>query len=71
MKMKWFIGFILGAMVFIGVVQGQESRAPLTLEESIKITMERSLTIHSSVLGIEGSEYIRKEAITTVNVINK
>ena len=64
MKMRWFIGFILGAMVFAGAAQAQESQAPLTLEESIKIAMERSWTLHSASMGIIGSEFRRKEAIT-------
>ena len=64
MKMRWFIGFILGAMVFAGAAQAQESQAPLTLEESIKIAMQRSLTLSSAVLGVTGSEFRRKEAIT-------
>jgi len=64
MEMKWFIGFIVGVMVFIGVAQAQESQAPLTLEESIKIAMERSLTVHSAAVGVEGSKFIQKEAIT-------
>jgi outer membrane protein TolC len=63
-KMKWFVGFILWAIVSAGVVWGQEPQKPLTLEESIKIAMERSLTLHSAVVGIVGSEYRRKEAIT-------
>ena len=64
MKIKWFIGLILWAVVFTGVAQAQESQAPLTLEESIKIAMQRSLSIHSAVVGVEGSEFRRKEAIT-------
>ncbi len=64
MKMKWFIGFILWAVVFTGVAQAQESQAPLTLEESIKIAMQRSLIVHSAVSGVVGSEFVRKEAIT-------
>jgi outer membrane protein len=64
MKMKWFIRFVLWAMVLTGVVQAQESQVPLTLEESIKIAIQRSLTIHSAVVGVEGSEFRRKEAIT-------
>ncbi len=64
MKMRWFVGFILGAMVFAGAAQAQESQAPLTLEESIKIAMERSWTLHSASMGIIGSEFRRKEAIT-------
>ena len=64
MRMKWFVGFILWAMVSAGVVWGQESQKPLTLEESIKIAMERSLYLHSAVVGVAGSEFRRKEAIT-------
>jgi outer membrane protein len=64
MKMKWFVGFILWAIVSASIVWGQEPQKPLTLEESIKIAMERSLTLHSAVVGIVGSEYRRKEAIT-------
>jgi outer membrane protein TolC len=62
--MRYFIGFILLAIVSTGVVFAQEPQKPLTLEESIKIAMERSLAIHSAVMGVEGSEFVRKEAIT-------
>ncbi|PIV24802.1 MAG: hypothetical protein COS40_01120, partial [Deltaproteobacteria bacterium CG03_land_8_20_14_0_80_45_14] len=64
MRIKYFVGFILLAMVSIGVAWAQEPQKPLTLEESVKIALERSLTIHSAVEGIAGSEYRRKEAIT-------
>jgi outer membrane protein TolC len=64
MKMRWLIGFILLTVVSTGVIWAQDSQAPLTLEESIKIAMERSLTLHSAVVGIEGSKFRRKEAIT-------
>ena len=39
-------------------------KKPLTLEESIKITLERNLTLHSAVEDVVGSEFRRKEAIT-------
>jgi outer membrane protein len=64
MRMKYFIGFILWAVVSASAVWAQESQAPLTLEESVKIAMERSLTVHFATVGIVGSEYRRKEAIT-------
>ena len=64
MRLKCFVGFIFWAMVSTGVGWAQEAQKPLTLEESIKIAMERSLTLHSAVEGIAGSEYRRKEAIT-------
>jgi outer membrane protein TolC len=51
-------------MVLTGVAWAQEPQKPLTLEESVKIALERSLTIHSAVEGVAGSEYRRKEAIT-------
>jgi outer membrane protein len=51
-------------MVFMGVAWAQEPQKPLTLEESIKIAMERSLILHSAVVGVVGSEFRRKEAIT-------
>jgi len=62
--MKFFVGFILWAMVFTSVAWAQEPQKPLTLEESIKIAMERSLILHSAVVGVVGSEFRRKEAIT-------
>lgn len=64
MRVKCLVGFILWALVFTGVAWAQEPRKPLTLEESIKIVMERSLSLHSAVVGVVGSEFRRKEAIT-------
>jgi outer membrane protein TolC len=64
MRIKYVIGLILWTVVFTGVAWAQETQTPLTLEESIKIAMERSLTVHSATVGIIGSEYKRKEAIT-------
>ncbi|HVP80930.1 MAG TPA: TolC family protein [Thermodesulfobacteriota bacterium] len=65
MKVRRFIGFILLTMVFMSVVQAQESQAPLTLEESIKIAMQRSLALNIAALGVAGSEFRRKEAVTS------
>jgi outer membrane protein TolC len=62
--MKCFVGLFLWAMIFTGIAWAQQPQGPLTLEESIKIAMERSLTLHSAVMGIVGSEFRRKEAIT-------
>jgi len=64
MRMMWTVGFILLA-IFVGAqAWGQAAQGPLTLEESIKIALEKDLTLHSAVIGIEGSEFRRKEAIT-------
>jgi len=66
MRMKCFVAFVVCAIVIVsaGIGWGQEAPKPLTLEESIKIAMERSLTLHSAVVGVVGSEFRRKEAIT-------
>ena len=64
MKIRWLVGFIVGTIVSTSVVWAQGTQAPLTLEESIKIVMERSLTLNSAVIGVVGSEFRRKEAIT-------
>jgi outer membrane protein TolC len=55
---------MLWAMIPASVVWAQGSQAPLTLEESVKITLERNLTLHSAVEDVVGSEFRRKEAIT-------
>jgi len=62
--MKCLVGFVVWAIISAGIVSGQEAQKPLTLEESIKIAMERSLALHSAVVGVVGSEFRRKEAIT-------
>jgi outer membrane protein len=64
MRMTWTIGLILLAIFAGGTVWGQALQEPLTLEESIKIALEKNLTLHSAVMGVEGSEFRRKEAIT-------
>jgi outer membrane protein len=64
MRMTWTIGLILLTIFVGGTVWGQALQQPLALEESIKIALERNLTLHSTVVGVEGSEFRRKEAIT-------
>ncbi len=64
MRMKCLVGFVVWVIVSANIVWGQEAQKPLTLEESIRIAMERSLTLHSAVVGVVGSEFRRKEAIT-------
>ena len=66
MRMNWLIGFTLGMILFSGVVWAQEPQKPLTLEESVKIALERSLTLHSAQEGVVGSEFKRKEAVTNL-----
>jgi len=62
--MRWLIGFILFIFLFGGSVLAQEPQKPLTLEESIKMAMERSLALHAATVGVAGSEFGRKAALT-------
>ncbi len=64
MKMRGAAGLALITIFLGGAVWAQGSETSLTLEESIKIAMERSLSIHSAVEGVTGSEFRRKEAFT-------
>ena len=64
MRANWVIGFILWGIIFTGIVWAQEHQRPLTLEDSIKIALERSLALHSAQQGVAGSEFKKKEAIT-------
>lgn len=64
MKMKWMAGFVLLAILYGTSTWGQATQEPLTLEESIKIALERSLQLHSSMEGVVGAQFKQKEAIT-------
>lgn len=64
MRTKCFAGFILWVILSTCSVWAQEPQKPLSLEESIKIAIERSLALHSATVEIVGSEYRQKEAIT-------
>src|SRR4030043_225729 len=57
MKMRWLVGFMVWAIVSTSGVWAQGSQVPLTLEESIKIGLERNLALHSAVEGVIGSEF--------------
>lgn len=64
MRMRWFVGLILGILFSTGVAWAQESQKPLTLEESIRIALDRNLKLHSATEGVAGSEFRRKAAQT-------
>ena len=64
MRMRWFVGLIFGILLSTGVAWAQESQKPLTLEESIRIALDRNLKLHSSAEGVAGSEFRRKAAMT-------
>jgi len=65
MRVKWVVGSILLMILYGGSVLAQTSQEPLTLEESIKIALERNLRLHSAKEGIVVSEFKRKEAVTS------
>jgi len=56
-------GFIFCFLLLGGSGWAQDSIEPITLEESIKVILERSLQLHSAIVGVQGSEFRRKEAI--------
>jgi outer membrane protein len=64
MRVKWIVGVVLAVLISTGAVYAQGGRQPLTLEESIKIALERSLSLQSDFEGIAGSEFRRKAAYT-------
>ena len=64
MRMRWFVGLIFGILLSTGVAWAQESQKPLTLEESIRIALDRNLKLHSSAEGVAGSEFRRRAAMT-------
>jgi outer membrane protein len=64
MRMRWFVGLIFGILLSAGVAWAQESQKPLTLEESIRIALDRNLKLHSATEGVVGSEFRRKAAQT-------
>src|SRR3972149_10274379 len=64
MKIRWVIGVMVLAIAFEGSVWAQQQEEPLTLEESIKIAMERSLSLHAARAGVVGSQFRQKQAST-------
>jgi outer membrane protein len=61
-KIRGMTGFILLILLLTGSSWAQGSSDRLTLEESIRIAMERNLALHSAKEGVIGSEFRRKAA---------
>jgi len=51
-------------ITFQGSAWAQQQKEPLTLEESIKIALERSLSLHAAREGVVGSQFRQKQALT-------
>lgn len=64
MKTRWLVGWVIGILLSAGAAMAQDPQKPLTLEESIKIALDRNVKLHSSMEGVAGAEFRRKAAMT-------
>ena len=64
MKLRWVVGFILWGVLLAGTSFAQESQAPLSLEESIGIALDRNLALQITTAGVAGSGFRQKSALT-------
>ena len=64
MKGKWLVGLVLVILLSGAFSWAQDSKENLTLEESIKMALEKNLSLHSAAEGVIGSEFRRKAAMT-------
>ena len=62
MKVTGAIGAVLLTLLLTGSSWSQGASEPLTLEESIRIALERNLGLHSAKEGAIGAEFTRKSA---------
>jgi len=62
MKIKEVIGIALFGLLLTNLSWAQNSPGPMTIEESIRIALERSLAVHSAKEGVMGAEFNRKTA---------
>lgn len=64
MMKRGLLGLMMGIFLFSGGIWAQVPQKPLTLEESIKIALEKNLALRSAREGVVGSEFKRKQAVT-------
>ncbi len=64
MKRRWMVGFLFLIFLSGGRGEAQVSPTPLTLEESIRIALDRNLRLHSAVEGVVGSQFRKRAAMT-------
>jgi outer membrane protein len=62
MQIKGVTGFVLLTFFLINSSWAQNSPGPLSIEESIRIALDRSLAVHSAKEGVMGAEFNRKTA---------
>ncbi len=61
MKMKGLFGFLL-TFLWTVPLWAQVSPQPITLEDAIRVALERNLSLHSAKEGVMGAEFLRKAA---------
>jgi len=62
---RMVLSILFSIFVFTSILShAQEQKDVFTLEECIKIALERSLQIHSAMQGVIGSDFRRKQALT-------
>jgi len=62
MKIKGVFGFILLTLLLANSSWAQGAPGPMTLDESIRIALEQSLSLHSAKEGVMGAEFNRRTA---------
>jgi len=62
MKTRWIIGLFVWILLLATAGWAQEAPAPLTLEESVQIALERNLQLRSAFEDVKGSEFRTKAA---------
>lgn len=60
----WLLILLMMILLASRSVYSQESDDTFTLEECIKIALEKNLQIHSAMQGVIGSDFRRKQALT-------
>lgn len=64
MRMRWVIGLIFGMFLSAGALWAQNSSKTLTLEECVKIALDRNLRLHIATEEVAGAEFRKRAAMT-------
>ncbi|MCX8118687.1 MAG: TolC family protein [Desulfobacterota bacterium] len=64
MAIKRWLGMLIGILLLAFRVEAQDVGKALTLEESIRLALERNLKLRSTMEGVKGSELRRRGAFT-------
>ena len=64
MKRNWVLGFVFVLILSGGIGFAQEPEGPLSLEESIRIALDRNLKLQIATAGVAGSAFRQNSALT-------